>query len=75
MYPETASRRQAGTDGGGKLVTNSVDAMCRGTSEGVMLSINVMGMLIAFVAIVALVNACVIGVQGWFNVAPENVVG
>ena len=35
---------------------NSIDALCRGASEGVMLAINVMGMLIAFVAVVALFN-------------------
>jgi CNT family concentrative nucleoside transporter len=36
---------------------NSYDAICVGASEGVMLSITVMAMLIAFVALVALLNA------------------
>jgi len=36
--------------------TNGLDALCRGASEGMMLAINVMAMLIAFVAVVALVN-------------------
>jgi concentrative nucleoside transporter, CNT family len=36
--------------------TNGLDALCRGASEGMMLSINVMAMLIAFVAVVALAN-------------------
>jgi len=35
---------------------NGIDALCRGASEGMMLSINVMAMLIAFVAVVALIN-------------------
>jgi len=35
---------------------NGIDALCRGASEGMMLAINVMAMLIAFVAVVALVN-------------------
>jgi CNT family concentrative nucleoside transporter len=35
---------------------NGLDAICRGASDGVYLSINVMAMLIAFVAGVALVN-------------------
>jgi CNT family concentrative nucleoside transporter len=48
---------------------NSIDALCRGASEGVALAINVMGMLIAFVAVVALVNAGFAGVQRWFHVA------
>ncbi len=36
--------------------TNGLDALCRGASDGVMLAINVMAMLIAFVAVVALAN-------------------
>lgn len=36
---------------------NSIDALCRGASEGMLLSINVIAMLIAFVALVALANA------------------
>ena len=36
--------------------TNGLDALCRGASEGMMLAINIMAMLIAFVAVVALVN-------------------
>src|SRR3989440_11088647 len=46
-----------------KTATNSIDALCTGASEGAMLSINVMGMLIAFVALVALVNGLVIWPQ------------
>jgi CNT family concentrative nucleoside transporter len=40
-----------------KTALNSIDAVCMGASEGVMLSINIMGMLIAFVALVALAGA------------------
>jgi CNT family concentrative nucleoside transporter len=44
---------------------NGLDAMCRGASDGVMLSINVMAMLIAFVALVALANYLVsLGLRG-----------
>lgn len=35
---------------------NGLDALCRGAQDGVKLAINVMAMLIAFVALVALVN-------------------
>jgi len=35
---------------------NSIDALCRGAGDGMMLSINVLAMLIGFVAIVALAN-------------------
>ena len=46
-----------------RTATNSVDAICTGASEGVMLSINVMAMLVAFVAIVALVNGLLVWPQ------------
>jgi concentrative nucleoside transporter, CNT family len=68
---ETASSRTRSIE---RTDVNSLDALCRGTSEGVTMAINVMGMLIAFVAVVALFNACLGGVQTWFGVAPENVV-
>ena len=42
-----------------RTAANSIDALCTGASEGVMLAINVIGMLLAFVAVVALVNALV----------------
>ncbi len=55
-----------------KTDANSLDSLCRGTSEGVMLAINVMGMLIAFVAVVALANAVFGAAQGAFGVASAN---
>ncbi len=76
MYPET-ERSHSNSLSALKVPrtdVNSLDALCRGTSEGVMLSINVMGMLIAFVAVVALLNSCVAGIQGWFGIPPEHAV-
>jgi concentrative nucleoside transporter, CNT family len=55
-----------------KTDANSLDSLCRGTSEGVLLAINVMGMLIAFVAVVALGNAVFGAAQGWLGIAPEK---
>jgi CNT family concentrative nucleoside transporter len=52
-----------------RTATNSIDAICTGASEGAMLSINVMGMLIAFVAIVALLNGLIVGPQHAFGIA------
>lgn len=49
--------------------TNGLDALCRGASDGIMLAINVMAMLIAFVAVVALVNVLLEWVQSWFRIA------
>ena len=48
---------------------NGIEALCRGASEGVMLAINVMAMLIAFVAVVALANMSLGWFQSLFNVA------
>ena len=58
MLPET---EQSETAGGAtaKLElesTNGIDAICRGANKGMTLSLNVMGMLIAFVALVAMAN-------------------
>ena len=52
-----------------RTAENSVDALCQGASEGVMLSINVMGMLIAFVAVVALVNGLIVWPQHALGIA------
>jgi concentrative nucleoside transporter, CNT family len=49
--------------------TNGLDALCRGASEGMMLSINVMAMLIAFVAVVAMTNFLLSYPQTRFGVA------
>src|SRR5205085_1438057 len=46
-----------------RTTINSFDALCQGASEGMMLSITVIAMLVAFVALVALLNALVIWPQ------------
>ena len=72
MLPEKEVSETAETSAAGKVekvATNSIDALCRGASDGVTLAINVMAMLIAFVAIVALVNFLLAWVQGRFGVA------
>jgi len=48
---------------------NGLEALCRGASDGVMLAINVMAMLIAFVAVVALANLLLAWGQSWFHIA------
>jgi CNT family concentrative nucleoside transporter len=62
-----------------KTALNSIDAVCQGASVGVMLSINVMGMLIAFVALVALASALFLWPQTALGVAApvtlEQVIG
>ena len=59
MLPEKEQSETADSTAARKIeksYTNSIDALCRGASEGMALAINVMAMLIAFVAVVALVN-------------------
>ena len=58
MLPETEpSETAAGASAKiPRETTNGLDALCRGASEGMMLASNIMAMLIAFVAVVALAN-------------------
>jgi len=63
---ETASGAHAELE---KPSRNGIDAICLGASEGMTLALNVMAMLIAFVAVVALANGMLAGAQGWFGIA------
>ncbi len=58
MFPETeiSETRSTASAEIDKTTVNSIDALCRGAGEGISLAINVLGMLIAFVATVALAN-------------------
>lgn len=58
ILPETQPSETAGgaPNRVERTTRNSIDALCQGASEGMTLSINVMAMLIAFVAVVALAN-------------------
>jgi CNT family concentrative nucleoside transporter len=66
MYPETEEPVTAGTvkiklD---KVDANVIDAAARGASEGLALALNVGAMLIAFIALVALLNGILSGITG-----------
>ncbi len=63
---ETAAGAKAELE---RPASNGIDAVCLGASEGMTLSLNVMAMLIAFVALVALFNGALGGVQGWCGIA------
>ena len=71
MFPETeASETRSGAAMTmEKTDQNSIDALCRGTSEGVTMAINVMAMLIAFTAAVALLNMIIGGIQAKCGIA------
>jgi len=64
MVPETETPETAGTlpINVEKETTNVLDAATVGTTEGVRLAINVGGMLIAFLALIALVDICLGGI-------------
>ncbi len=49
--------------------SNAVEAAARGAGEGVILAINVAAMLIAFIALIALLDACIGKVGLWLNIA------
>ncbi|HEX3890921.1 MAG TPA: nucleoside transporter C-terminal domain-containing protein [Verrucomicrobiae bacterium] len=58
MLPETEQSETAASAPANvpRTTINSIDAICRGAGDGMMLSINVIAMLIAFIAIVAMAN-------------------
>lgn len=58
MLPETEKSETAGTSPATvpRTTVNSVDAICRGAGDGFFLSLNICAMLIAFMAIISLVN-------------------
>ena len=62
--PETLGSVRLRTE---KTDVNVIDAAGRGTSEGLHLALNVTAMLISFVALIALTNALLGWVGGWFH--------
>ena len=77
MFPETdeSDTRAGAAITAEKTDQNSIDALCRGTSEGVGMAINVMAMLIAFTAAVALLNMCIGGIHWFLAGQPEGFQG
>lgn len=74
MLPETAASE---TTAGAKIsmereTVNGLDAMCKGASDGMKLSINVMAMLIAFTAVVAMANYLLAQFLGVFGADTEK---
>ncbi len=69
MLPETEkSETAAGMPAFAPRTTaNSIDAICRGAGDGFQLSINIIAMLIAFIAIIALANYVITWPQNHFG--------
>jgi len=70
LVPETATSRTASgrLEDPPRTTVNSLDALCHGAGEGLRLSLNVLAMLISFVALVALVNGLLAAPQRWLGV-------
>jgi CNT family concentrative nucleoside transporter len=71
MFPETQPRETAELHHFKieRKTVNSIDALCQGASEGLMLAINIMGMLVAFVALVAMLNGLFAWAQHGIGIA------
>jgi len=61
--PATAGRVEIRVE---KTAVNVLDAAARGAGEGLHLALNIAGMLIAFLALIAMLN----GILGWMNTLP-----
>ncbi len=55
-----------------KTDVNVIDAAARGTGEGLHLMLNVIAMLVSFIALVALLNGAMGAIHGWAAWFPEN---
>lgn len=70
MLPETQPNQTAETDFvmASRTKKNIFDVACRGAMDGVMLSVNIIASVIAFVALVALANSMFVAVQRWCGI-------
>jgi CNT family concentrative nucleoside transporter len=55
-----------------KTDVNLVDAAARGTGEGLHLMLNVIAMLVSFIALVALLNGIFGAIHGWWPLFPSD---
>jgi len=71
MLPETEKSETAASAPADvpRTTANSIDALCRGAGDGMTLAINVIAMLIAFIAVVALANYLITYPQAKLGVA------
>ena len=65
---ESFSHKRGGQGDDGDRDPNAIGAAARGAAEGLKLAANVAAMLLAFIALVALVNGLLSGVLGWVGV-------
>jgi CNT family concentrative nucleoside transporter len=70
MMPETEVPETQGSLSGPieRPDANAIDAAARGAGEGLYLALNVGAMLLAFIALIALINAVITWVAGWSGI-------
>ena len=66
LYPQTEEVNTDVKVSQEKIGSNVLDALANGTTEGLRLAVNVGGMLLVFVAVIAMING-VLGLIGSFN--------
>lgn len=70
LYPQTQQFTDSQPEANdSEKPSNVLEAMAGGASAGMQLALNVGAMLIAFVALIALINGILGGVGGWFGYA------
>jgi CNT family concentrative nucleoside transporter len=71
LLPETEKSETAASAPASvpRTTTNSIDAICRGASDGFFLSLNVIAMLIGFIAMIALANYVVTWPQAHLGIS------
>ncbi len=69
IVPETEKPETMGTlpSSGDKIDSNAIEAAARGASEGLVLAVNVGAMLLAFIALITMVNAGIYHVGHWIG--------
>ncbi len=70
LYPQTEKIDMEVKISKEKIGSNVLDAMANGTGEGVKLAVNVAGMLLVFIAAMALVNFVFFKVGDWTSLNP-----
>jgi CNT family concentrative nucleoside transporter len=72
MFPETEESLTAGEVKVSveRPWANVIDAAATGATDGIKLALNVGGMLLAFIALIAVINAGIGGIGGWFGAFP-----
>jgi CNT family concentrative nucleoside transporter len=77
FVPETGTPLTAGTVKVEveKQGVNIIDAAARGAADGLQLALNIAGMLIAFLALIAMLNGALGWVHGWAHWVPPSMQG